>query len=195
MAQILVSPTSLGALVAVRPRSEFGGKVNTFTISNKRAVLAALLAIAMATAMLFATQGEADAGAVSTHVIGVEVDTAVNALNADPGDKGDVLMTVLVTKSRTQRPVSNVAASVARNNNGITLPARVEFSSLTVSAGGCSATPTEFTNSGNGTYNIRFVPFTGNASCDWLAGDYVYMVTIKTAGGAVLGQGLATLSL
>ncbi len=145
--------------------------------------------------MLMAIQGEADAGAVATHVIGAEVDTEVNALNANPGNKGDVLMTVLVTKSRTQRPISNVAASVARNNTGITLPARVELSSLTVAAGGCAATPIQFSNSGNGVYSIRLVPFVNNASCEWIAGDYVYMVTIKGSGGAVLGQGLAKLSL
>ena len=169
--------------------------MNTFALRNTRIVIAALLTMALAAGLLMSAQGEADAGAKSSHVIGVEVDTEVNSGSASPGNTGWALMSVLVTKSRTQRPVSNVAASVARNDNGITMPARVVFETVTVPPGGCTSTPTQFSNSGDGVYNIRFVPFVNNASCEWLAGDYIYEVTIKGAAGAVLGKGLARFSL
>ena len=169
--------------------------MNTFTLRNTRAILIALVTVALAAAMLMAAQSEADAGAAAAHVIGVEVETEMNSGSAAPGNKGNAIVAVLVTKSRTQRPLANVSASVPRNDNGITMPARVEFDNLTVPPGGCAVTPTQFSNSGDGVYNIRFVPFTGNANCEWLAGDYLYEVTIKGVSGAVLGKGLARLSL
>lgn len=160
-----------------------------------RWALAAILALALVMAMLVASQGEADAGALAQHVIGVEVETETSALNADPGDKGDILIDLLVTKSRTQRPVSNVAASIPRNNAGITLPSRIGLATVTVAAGGCSVTPIQFTNAGNGVYTIRAVPFVDNASCNWLAGEYIFLVTVRGPGGAILGEGLAKLTV
>ena len=169
--------------------------MNVITMNSRRALVAALLAVALAATMLFASQGEADAGALPTHVIGAEVETEMNRGTAAAGNTGWALMSVLVTKSRTQKPLSNIANSVARNDSGITVPARFVFDDLTVAPGGCAVTPTEFINSGGGVYHIRFAPFVGNPSCEWLAGDYVYEVEVKGPGGAVIGKGLAKLSL
>lgn len=160
-----------------------------------RAASAMLAALAIIAAMVLSTQGEADAGLLASHVIGVEVDVEINGLNANPGGTGDALMSVLVTKSRTQRPVTGIGSSVPRNNSGITLPTRVQLQGMTVAPGGCGVTPIQFTNSSNGHYLIRLVPFVNNPACQWIAGDYVYLVTIRASGGAVLGQGLAKLTI
>lgn len=169
--------------------------MNTSVLKSWRVALAGLVALTLAAAMLLASQGEADAGLASSHVIGVEVDTEMNDGNAAPGNKGSALVSILVTKSRTQRPLSNIASSIARDDAGITLPSRVIFDTLTVAAGGCLVTPVEFINAGDGVYHIRFLPFVDNANCDWNSGDYIYLVTIEGVGGAVLGEGLAKLSL
>lgn len=169
--------------------------MKALALRNTRVGLAILVTIALAAALLVAGNGEADAGARPLQVIGVEVDIEINDGTAAQGNTGWALMSVLVTKSRNQRPVSNVANSVSRDDNGITLPARVELAALTVPPGGCAVTPTQFSNSGNGVYSIRFVPAVSNPSCDWLSGDYIYAVTIKGTGGAILGKGLAKFTL
>ena len=174
------------------------GNMNNFVERSERSwryLLALAVAVGLMAAMLMTAQNEAGAAAVVKNVTGVEVDTEMNRGQAAPAGTGDALVSILVTNSRTQKPLSSLAASIARNNSGITLPARVSFGHLTVPPGGCAITPTEFTNQGDGVYTIRFVPFVGNASCKWLSGDYPYLVIIKNGAGTVIGEGLAKLSL
>lgn len=174
------------------------GSMNTFVERSERSwryLLALAVAVGLMAAMLMTAQNEAGAAAVVKNVTGVEVDSEMNRGNAAPAGTGDALVSILVTNSRTQRPLPNLAVSIARNNSGITLPARVSFDDLTVPATGCGITPTQLTNHGNGVYTIRFVPFVGNAACKWLSGDYLYLVTIKNGAGTVIGEGLAKLSL
>jgi hypothetical protein len=58
-------------------------------------------------------------------------------------------------------------------------------------------TPTDFTNFGNGIYDIRVVPFVDNPDCTWLPGEYHYVVQIKvTVDTATLqGSGLGVLRI
>lgn len=169
--------------------------MNTLVERSWRHLLALAIAVGLMAAMLITAQNEADAAAVVKNVRGVEVETEMNRGHAAPGGTGDALVSILVTTSRTQKPVSGLAASIARNNSGITLPTRVSFGNLTVPPGGCTITPTQFTNNGNGVYTIRFVPYLANANCKWLSGDYLYLVIVKDAAGKVAGEGLAKLSL
>lgn len=146
-------------------------------------------------AILVASQSEAQASLINKNVTGVEVETEMNAGNAQNGGTGWALVSVLVTKSRTQKPLDNIAASIPTDAGGITLPNRIMFDDVTVPAGGCAVSPTQLINSGNGVYTIRFVPYLDNASCKWKTGDYIYLVTIKGSGGKVIGQGLAKLTV
>lgn len=114
----------------------------------------------------------------------VVIQTAANASNASSGESGasissSALISVLVT-NEAGTPLANLGASVGDGSAQITLPAGwTLFSNLNAPPGGCLLTPTEFHNWGNGSYNIRVVPFLNNPSCSWLAGDYHYVVTIK----------------
>lgn len=153
------------------------------------------VALTMMGAILVASQDEARAFVVTKNVTGVEVETEMNSGNAQAGGTGWALVSISVTKSRTQRPLKSVASSISNNASGISLPSRIVFDDVTVPAGGCAITPTQLINHGDGVYTIRFVPAVSNTNCKWKTGDYIYNVIIKDGGGKVLGQGLAKLTV
>jgi len=132
----------------------------------------------------------------------ITVQTEANAGNASAGESGanigsSALISVVVTEA-TGASSANLGESVGDGTGEISLPAGwTLFSNLSVPPGGCLLTPTEFHNWGNGSYNIRVVPFLGNAFCSWLLGDYHYVVTInKNVGSRVVrGSGLGVLTI
>lgn len=131
------------------------------------------------------------------------VQTEANASNASAGEAGadigsSALISVVVNNAATGAPVSNLGATVGDGISEITLPAGwTLFSNLNVPPGGCLLTPTQFYNWGNGSYNIRVVPFLGNPACSWSTGNYHYVVGIQTGAGrgVVKGSGLGVLSV
>jgi hypothetical protein len=123
------------------------------------------------------------------------VQTKGNASNAHAGGTGvsvanSAVLSVVVS-DKDGHPATNLGATNGNGSAVVTLPGSVVlFSNLNVPPGGCLLTPTEFYNWGNGSYNIRVVPFTGNPSCKWLAGEYHYVVQVKDGSGQVVGSGL-----
>lgn len=121
-----------------------------------------------------------------------------NASNAQPGESGanvaaSALITVVVNNPATGLPVANLGANVGNGTAAIALPAGWSlFTNAAVPPGGAIMTPTQFLNWGNGVYSIRVVPFTGNPTSKWLAGDYHYVVRV---GGANNGSSLGVLTI
>ena len=151
--------------------------------------------LALIAAMLLSAPSEADAAATGSVVTGVEVEAEVNASLADAGSKGFATVTFLVTNSRTQKPLTKIANTIPFDAGGITLPNRVLINNLSVAPFGCGVTPVSFRNEGRGVYSIMIVPSLSSPTCDWKDGDYLYVITVKGPGGAILGEGLAKLSV
>jgi hypothetical protein len=122
--------------------------------------------------------------------VGVEVQTQANRGLAVEGGTEFILISVVVTRDSSGAPVSNLGPSVPLDPDGISLPAGWTLESgFNVRPGGCLLTPTEFTNLGNGLYDIRVVPFVANPNCAWLAGEYLYAVRLNVTVGTVTFQG------
>ena len=125
---------------------------------------------------------------------GVDVQTEAGAYFANAGEKGAAINTsamilVQVNAQGSGAPVANLGASAGNGTAGIALPSTLQlFSNGPVPAGGCLMSPTQFTNWGNGTYNIRVVPFLTNPNCAWLSGMYTFVVHVKS-GGTIIGSG------
>lgn len=133
----------------------------------------------------------------------VNVQTLGNKSNAAPGESGATiasssLISVVVTNSNGV-PNTSLGASVGNGNAAINLPNGWSLQTgFNVPPGGCLMTPTQFSNSGNGIYSIRVVPFVNNAACRWLAGDYHYAVQLNvpaSGGRTFTGSGLGVLKL
>jgi len=125
----------------------------------------------------------------------LNVQTAGNVSNAAAGEAGadvssSALISVVVTNASTGAPMTSLGASIGDGTSEITLPTSwTLFSNLNVPPGGCLLTPTQFYNWGNGAYNIRVVPFLGNASCHWSSGDYHYVVSVNNVGRSATNKG------
>lgn len=133
----------------------------------------------------------------------VTVQTLGNKGNAAPGESGasiasSALISVVVTNSNGV-PNNQMGASVGNGTAPISLPNGWSLQTgFNVPPGGCLMTPTQFSNSGNGIYSIRVVPFANNPSCRWLAGDYHYAVqlNVPSSGGvSFVGSGLGVIKL
>lgn len=111
------------------------------------------------------------------------VQVQINRSNANAGDKGatvasSAMISVLVTLDGA--PVADLGASAGNQTSAISLPSGWTLrDGFNVRPGGCAVTVTEFGNQGGGIYDIRIVPFVGNAACTWLSGEYIYAVQIK----------------
>jgi len=111
------------------------------------------------------------------------VQLQINRSNATAGDSGanvaaSALMSVLVTLDG--QPVSDLGANTGDQTSAVALPAGWTLrDGFNVRPGGCGVTVTEFTNQGDGIYDIRVVPFADNAACTWLSGEYVYAVQLE----------------
>jgi hypothetical protein len=121
------------------------------------------------------------------------VQMQINRSNATAGDSGanvaaSAMISVLVTLDGV--PVSNLGATAGNSTSAINLPAAWTLSDgFNVRPNGCGVSVTQFVNQSAGIYDIRIVPFVGNAACTWLSGEYVYAVQIKvsrTIGGKAL---------
>lgn len=129
------------------------------------------------------------------------VQMQVNTGNAAAGDSGadidaSALMSVLVTQRGA--PVGDLAplGPIGDGTSSISLPPGwILHDGFSVTPFGCSSTVTEFINYGNGLYNIRIVPFLQNPNCAWLAGQYLYAVSINVTSGNVVRQGSALAKL
>ena len=131
------------------------------------------------------------------------VQMKINPSNANAGDSGaniaaSALISVLVTLDGA--PVTDLGVNAGNGTSVAALPAGWSLADgFNVRPGGCNASVTEFSNMGGGIYDIRIVPFVGNASCAWLSGEYVYAVAIKVArnigGKKVILQGSALAKL
>jgi hypothetical protein len=127
------------------------------------------------------------------------VQMQINRSNADPGDSGanvaaSAMISVLVTLDG--EPVTDLGASAGDQVSVTPLPAGWTLvDGFNVRPGGCDVSVTEFGNQGGGIYDIRIVPFVGNAACQWFSGEYIYAVQIQTsrtiAGKTVSLQGSA----
>lgn len=130
------------------------------------------------------------------------VQTYANPSNASAGEFGasvasSALISVLVTNA-DGNPLTNLGASIGNGTAAITLPSGWSLlQGFNVPPGGCLVTPTQFSNSNNGVYTIRVVPFTSNASCKWLSGDYHYVVKLSVPISTITynGSGLGVLKI
>jgi hypothetical protein len=118
------------------------------------------------------------------------VQMQINRSNATAGGSGanvaaSAIISVLVTLEGV--PVTDLGANAGNQNSAINLPTGWTLTDgFNVRPGGCGVSVTEFGNQGAGIYDIRIVPFVGNAACAWLSGEYIYAVQIKvsrTIGG------------
>lgn len=170
-------------------------RMSTFVRRSWRELLAMGVALALTAALLLSAQADARAVVAAKNVVGFEIDTETNASQAVAGGTGTVIVSMLVTNSRTQKPVTGLSNSIAPNAAGITLPSKVFLTDVTVAPGGCKVTPTAFNNHGRGVYSISMVPFVGNVACKWIAGDYVFIIQVKNGAGSVVASGLAKISV
>lgn len=154
-----------------------------------RVLIVAAVALAMIMAVLV-QPGPANATGAAKNVTGARVQSAVNNGNAAPGNTGWILVSFHVSSARTQQPKAALASSVGTGAGAITMPSNIVFDDVTVPPGGCALTPTQFSNAGSGVYNLRLVPFTGNTSCKWNAGEYVHEIHIKNGAGKIVGSAL-----
>jgi hypothetical protein len=130
----------------------------------------------------------------------LEVQTVAAQSNAFPGGSGagigsSALITVVVTSNGV--PQKRLGNSVGDGSAEIALPSGWKLLSHIAPPGGCSLTPTEFYNWGDGSYSIRVVPFVRTAGCAWLAGDYHYVVQLSKGAraGTFTGSGLGVLTI
>ena len=131
------------------------------------------------------------------------VQMQINRSNATAGGSGanvaaSAIISVLVTLDGV--PVTDLGANAGNQTSVTNLPTGWTLTDgFNVRPGGCGSSVTEFGNQGEGIYDIRIVPFVGNANCKWLSGEYIYAVQIKvtrTIGGkAVVLQGGALAKL
>jgi hypothetical protein len=131
------------------------------------------------------------------------VQMRINRSNATAGGSGanvaaSALISVLVTLGGV--PVADLGASAGNGTSAVSLPSGWSLADgFNVRPGGCNVSVTEFGNQGNGIYDIRVVPFLGNAACHWLSGEYIYAVQIRVsrtiAGSTVVLQGSALAKL
>jgi hypothetical protein len=131
------------------------------------------------------------------------VQMQINRSNATVGGSGatvaaSALASLMVTLDGA--PVTDLGATVGNGTGVVSLPAGVSWiDGFNVRPGGCGASITQFSNQGNGIYDIRIVPFVGNPACHWLSGEYVFAVVIHItrtiAGSSVTLQGGALAKL
>ena len=125
------------------------------------------------------------------------VQMQINRSNANSGDSGanvaaSAMISVLVTLDGV--PVTDLGANAGNQTSAINLPSGWTLTDgFNVRPGGCGVSVTEFGNQSAGIYDIRIVPFVGNAACAWLSGEYIYAVQIKVSrtihGKTVVLQG------
>ena len=125
------------------------------------------------------------------------VQMQINRGNATAGGSGadasaSALMSVLVTLNG--EPVADLGASAGNQARAISLPPGWTLQDgFNVRPGGCRVSVTEFTNQGDGLYDIRIVPFLDNPACTWLSGEYIYAVQLEftrtISGETVVLQG------
>ncbi len=169
--------------------------MNTIVMRNWRQLLAAGVALTLTAALLLTAQTNASAVVAPKNVTGFEVDTEVNGGLAFANTKGIAHITFLVTNARTQRPVTGLSGDIPTDNGGISLPAKIVLSNLTVGPGGCGVTPTRLSNHGDGVYRIVVIPNVNAPTCTWESGDYLYTLHIKNGAGVVVGSDLFKLSV
>lgn len=169
--------------------------MDTLVMRNWRQLLAAAVALALTAALLLTAQTNASAVVPAKNVTGFEVDTEVNTGLAVANTDGTAHITFLVTNARTQKPVTGLSGNIPTDAGGITLPAKVVLEFFTVAPGGCSVTPTRFTNYGAGVYRIQVVPNVLAPTCTWKSGDYLYAIHIKNGAGTTVGSDLFKLSV
>jgi hypothetical protein len=111
------------------------------------------------------------------------VQMQINRSNARAGASGanvaaSALISVLVTLHGA--PVSDLGSSIGNGTGKIILPAGWSlWGGFNVRPGGCDISVTEFTNQGDGIYDIRIVPWVDNPACTWLSGEYIYALQIQ----------------
>lgn len=121
------------------------------------------------------------------------VQMQINTSNARAGASGatvaaSALISVMVTLDGA--PVDDLGSNAGNQTSEITLPAGWWLSSgFNVQPGGCDTSVTEFSNLGNGIYDIRIVPYLGNPACAWLSGQYIYAVGIQVTRHNEIWQG------
>ncbi len=131
----------------------------------------------------------------------LSVQTVADSSHAQAGESGAdpavaAVISVVVTTRRGE-PVADLGSSVGNGTSAITLPAGWTLGTMHVTPGGCLLTPTFFLNGGfdgtPGAYLIGVVPFTPTLACEWLSGEYHYVVQINT--DRLEGSGLGKLTI
>jgi hypothetical protein len=117
----------------------------------------------------------------------VLVQGKVNRSNAVAGGSGarvlsSALISVMITLGGV--PVDDLfgppMTNLGNGTSAVALPPGWDLlDGFNVRPGGCGVTVTEFTNQGHGIYDIRIVPYLGNAVCKWLSGEYIFAIQIK----------------
>ncbi|HYM10496.1 MAG TPA: hypothetical protein VEU62_07185 [Bryobacterales bacterium] len=115
------------------------------------------------------------------------VQAQINRSNAAAGGSGaqiltSALISVMVTLEGA--PADDLAGppltNIGNGTTAISLPAGWSLlDGFNVRPGGCGVTVTEFTNQGDGIYDIRIVPYIGNPACKWLSGEYIFAIQLK----------------
>jgi hypothetical protein len=106
------------------------------------------------------------------------------------------LISVLVTLDGA--PVSDLGSNTGNGTSEVTPPTGWSlWGGFNVRPGGSDISVTEFSNQGDGIYDIRIVPWLHNPACTWLSGEYIYALQIQvTRKNEVLqGGALAKLTI
>ena len=134
----------------------------------------------------------------------VHIQTLAASGWAAAGGNEHAAITAVVTGERGE-PLDDLGDSVfGDGTSAITLPAGWSLHTPHVEATGmsCILTPTAFLNGGfdgtPGSYLITVVPFTSNPECEWVSGEYHYVVRIDMSSPetpGLQGSGLGKLTI
>lgn len=83
--------------------------------------------------------------------------------------------------------------SYGDGTTAISLPVGMSILNVVTPVGGCGFTTTQFFSWQEGQYAIRLVPFTGNATCKWVAGDYIVRIKVDRNGYQGTDLGILTI--
>lgn len=132
----------------------------------------------------------------------VTVQTQGNRSNASAGESGASLATsaeisIVPTLPDGSSPAIFGTTNIGSGTSEISLPAGWSLQLLSRPLGGCPFSATYFRYLGSGNYVIGIVPAISNPRCQWLSGDYHYVVRLNGTFNNTLyrGSGLGVLTI
>ncbi|NDJ78324.1 MAG: hypothetical protein GYB65_18910 [Chloroflexi bacterium] len=129
----------------------------------------------------------------------VAVVTALMAAPESEAGGGSLYDIRAVANQRTARPGNTDVASLfisVNNEFGVVYglaPSSFDVMTGYVALGGCNVEIASVAEAGSGLYKMDLVPFTGNPSCQWLAGNYSLGIIINGPSGS--GSTVVTLPI